>query len=95
MTSPVRGTHCMRACAGVPSQRARSHLVTARAQPEQIRDLQPRAVVIVVWLLQDTGSTAGRTQPTASYAVTVLTHDGPWKGHDIEPAARNQGGPHG
>ena len=93
MTDPICGTRRTRRTAGLPSQRARSHLaVTARAQPEQIRDIQPGAAVIVVPLQQDSGSTAGRTQPAASYAVTVITHDGAWKGHDIEPAAGNQGG---
>jgi hypothetical protein len=79
---------------GLQAQRAGSHLaVTARAQPEQIRDIQPGAVIIAVQVQQDTDSTADRTQSTVSYAVTVIAQDGAWRVYDIEPAAAgNQGG---
>jgi len=79
---------------GLRSQRARERLVAhTEAQPQSIRDIQAGAVIVVVRVSQDISSTAGRSESTAEYAVTVTTHDGRWQVYDIEPAAAgNQGG---
>jgi len=79
---------------GLQEQRARERLTASgRAQPEQIRDIEPGSVTTIVRVLQSITSVSGRTQSTTDYAVTVITQDSGWKVYDIEPAAvGNQGG---
>jgi hypothetical protein len=78
---------------GLQAQRERSRLaVSAHAEPQSIRDIQPGAVIVVVRVWQQASSSTGTTQSTADYAVTVVTRDSTWSVYDIEPASAGNGG---
>jgi hypothetical protein len=79
---------------GLEEQRTRERLTASgRAQPEQIRDIEPGSVTTVVRVYQTIDSVFGRTQSATDYAITVITQGNGWKVYDIEPAAAgNQGG---
>lgn len=78
---------------GLQAQRQHSRLaVSAHAEPQGIRDIQPGAVIVVVRVWQQASSSTRTTQSAADYAVTVITQDGTWSVYDIEPASAGNGG---